>query len=41
MLQYLIIYLIGINLFTYIAFYVDKKNAQKGQRRISEKELLW
>ena len=40
MLQYLIIYLIGINLFTYIAFYVDKKKAQKGKRRISEKELL-
>lgn len=40
MLQYLIIYLIGINLFTYIVFYVDKKKAQKGKRRISEKELL-
>ena len=40
MLQYLIIYLIGINLFTYIAFSVDKKKAQKGKRRISEKELL-
>ena len=40
MLQYLIIYLIGINLFTYIAFYVDKKKAQKGKRRISEKEFL-
>lgn len=40
MLQYLIIYLIAVNLFTYIAFYVDKKKAQKGKRRISEKELL-
>ena len=35
-----IIYLIGINLITFLAMFIDKKKAEKGKWRISESTLF-
>ena len=40
MLKALAIWLVAINLVTYLMYAWDKRRAQKGQRRISERELL-
>ena len=40
MIRILGLYLLGINLLTYLVYWWDKRRAQKGQRRISERELL-
>ena len=37
----LVIYLIGINLLTFIIFGVDKRKARKRKWRISEETLIW
>ncbi|MBQ9888857.1 MAG: DUF1294 domain-containing protein [Bacteroidales bacterium] len=36
-----VIYLIGINLLTFIIFGVDKRKARKRKWRISEETLIW
>ncbi len=36
----IVIYLILINLITFLAMYIDKRKAKKGKRRISEKTLF-
>ena len=36
----IVIYLILINLITFLAMYIDKKKAKKGKRRIPEKTLF-
>lgn len=36
----IIIYLIGINLISFLAMYIDKQKAKKGKRRIAEKTLF-
>lgn len=36
----IIIYLILINLITFLAMYIDKRKAKKGKRRIPEKTLF-
>jgi len=38
--KYLIWYLAGINLLAYVVYWLDKRRAEKGQRRIAERELL-
>lgn len=38
--QTIVLYLIGINLAAFVAFYIDKKAAVADRRRISEKTLL-
>ena len=40
MLKALAIWLVAINLVTYLMYAWDKRRANKGQRRISERELL-
>lgn len=40
MTQSILIYLLTINLFTILLFFIDKRKASKGQYRISEKTLL-
>ena len=37
----LVIYLIGINLLTFLIFRVDKRKARKGKWRIPEDTLIW
>ena len=39
-LRVLLIYLAALNLLTYFLFWLDKRRAEKGKWRISEKELL-
>ncbi len=39
-MKFLIWYLAGINLLAYAVYWLDKRRAEKGQRRISERELL-
>lgn len=36
----IVIYLILINLITFLAMYIDKRKAKKGKRRIPEKTLF-
>ena len=36
----IIIYVLGINLIAFLAMFIDKRKAQKGKWRISEKTLL-
>ena len=40
MLRVLIAYLFLVNLLTYAVYWMDKRRAERGGRRISEKELL-
>ena len=40
MLRALAVWLVAINLVTYLMYWWDKRRAQKGTRRISERELL-
>jgi len=35
-----LLYLLAVNLLTYIVFWWDKRRATKGERRVSERELL-
>ena len=37
----LVIYLIGINLLTFLIFGIDKRKARKGKWRIPEDTLIW
>ena len=39
-LKNIIIYLLAINLITFVAMFIDKKKAEKGAWRISESTLL-
>lgn len=39
-LRLLALYLVLVNAFVFFLFWLDKRRARKGQRRISEKELL-
>ena len=36
----IVIYLILINIITFLAMYIDKRKAKKGKRRIPEKTLF-
>lgn len=40
MFKYFMMYIIFINLYTYLLFFVDKQKAKKEARRISEYDLL-
>ncbi|MHC4339702.1 MAG: DUF1294 domain-containing protein [Planctomycetota bacterium] len=40
MLRVLIAYLVFVNLLTYAVYWMDKRRAERGRRRISERELL-
>jgi uncharacterized membrane protein YsdA (DUF1294 family) len=40
MLRVLIVYLLLVNLLTYAVYWLDKRRAERGGRRISENELL-
>ena len=40
MLDSLLTWLLSINLFTFFAYWLDKRRARQGQRRISERTLL-
>ena len=39
-IKYIIIYLVLINLITFLSMYIDKRKAKKGKRRIPEKTLF-
>lgn len=41
MLEYFLLYLLLINLSTFLAWGWDKRAAKKGKRRVPEKRLLW
>lgn len=39
-MKYIIIYVLGINLITFLAMYIDKRKAQKARWRIKESTLF-
>ncbi len=39
-IENIVIYLIAINLITFLAMFIDKRKAKKGKRRIPEKTLF-
>ncbi len=39
-IEYIVGYLLGINLVTFLAMFIDKRKAKKGSRRIPEKTLF-
>jgi uncharacterized membrane protein YsdA (DUF1294 family) len=40
MLKFLLLYLVAINLVAYGVYWLDKRRAARGARRVSERELL-
>ena len=40
MLKFLLLYLVAINLVAYGVYWLDKRRAARGGRRVSERELL-
>jgi len=38
--RFFLVYLLGVNLLTYWSFWLDKRRAMRGGKRISERELL-